>query len=123
MKIQRNIPLTRQFTYDYAAIDGKAIGDIEDVLYTWQINKGDKDDAYLLKRYTVSGITIDDGTKLFTVQIANTDYGSVLDGHKYKEIFSIKYTGDASFRDYVLQNRNGGDSEIEIEGAWVQLTS
>lgn len=124
MLVQKYIPFTREFVYDYAAIDGKAVGDIEEVLYSWQIQKGDVDDAYLLKRRTLAEITVNDSTKMITVPILNTDFGNVMDNVSYKEIFSIKYTGDSNFRDYVLKTSDGkSDSEIKISDPWVQLTS
>lgn len=123
MLVQKYIPFTREFVYDYTAIDGKVLGDIEDVLYTWQQKKDDVDNAFLLKRYTVADITINDSLKKITVSILSTDFGNVFDGQSYKEIFSIKYTGDTNFRDFVLKTSKGLDSEIKIDAPWVQLTS
>lgn len=123
MLVQKGIPFTKKITYDYELLDGKSLSDIVEVLYTWQQLKEDVDTKFLLKRYSLNNISLDNENKEFTIQIKNTDFSKVIDNEIYYEILSIKYSGDVSFRDIVLKNPDGDTySTIHIKPAWVQIT-
>lgn len=121
MIAQKNIPLTRKTIYDYISLDGKELSDIIEIQYTWQQLKEDDDDEYLIKKYSLNEISLDEETKEFTIEIDSNDFENVVDNQIYYEIFSIKYEGDDNFRDKVLKNADGDTyATIDIRPAWTQ---
>lgn len=124
MLAQRNTPFTRIFNYDYTSLDNKSVIDIIEVIYTWQQLKEDAENKFLIKRFSLNQITLDQETKNFSVEIKSTDFSKVIDNETYFEILSIKYSGDSFFRDIILKNPDGDTySTIEIKPSWTQITS
>ena len=124
MLAQRNIPFTRIFNYDYTSLDNKSVIDIIEVIYTWQQLKEDAENKFLIKRFSLNQITLDQETKNFSVEIKSTDFSKVIDNETYFEILSIKYSGDSFFRDIILKNPDRDTySTIEIKPSWTQITS
>lgn len=124
MLAQRNIPFTRTFNYDYTSLDNKSVIDIIEVIYTWQQLKEDAENKFLIKRFSLNQITLDQETKNFSVEIKSTDFSKVIDNETYFEILSIKYSGDSFFRDIILKNPDRDTySTIEIKPSWTQITS
>lgn len=124
MIAQKYIPFVKKINYDYTALDGKSLADIVEVLYTWQQLKSDEENKFLIKRYSLTQITLDNSIKQFTVNINSSDFNKVEDKQIYFEVFSIKYSGESFFRDIVLKNPdNDTYSTIEIRSAWTQITN
>jgi hypothetical protein len=122
--IEKYQTVNREFVFDYEAVDGKILADIVEAVYMLTIEREDADDAYMLKRRTVAGVSVNDASKVWTVNIIDSDYDNIVEGKSYKEIFGIKYTGDTRFRTYPLMDANGTQqSELTIKKPWFQITS
>ena len=114
----------REFVFDYTAVDGKSVGDIVEAVYMLALEKEDGDSLYLLKRRTVAGVSVVDASKVWTINILDSDQDKIIIDQPYREIFGIKYTGDTKFRTYPLMDANGTqDSVITFTKPWFEITS
>jgi len=123
VKLPRNKPFKRVWTYDYVSIDGKTLADIEEIVYSLQIRKSNDDAMYLLKRRTDGSIVVDDATKKITFSGVAADFANLTNDTEYTQIFGIKYTGDTIFTEYVLKDSSGQDEYIVTESNWLQITT
>ena len=82
------------FRINLTDYEGKTVSDIEDIIFSVKNSLTDEDDALLIKKYTLSEITVS-GTKKLVVNVlwATNEYANTPVGDYYAGLY-VKFTGD-----------------------------
>lgn len=94
------VPFDVTVEFDYATNWSKALADIDDVKFVFKKSDSSADSDYLVKDYpdTESDISIDDGTKVFTISIKADDFTKLVPGG-YSTRLGILFDGETQYRD------------------------
>lgn len=107
------VPFDLKIIADYS-LWNKIEANITDVIFVMKKNKSDSNDTFLTKKKSVSGISIDDITKTFTVSVTQEDFSS-LNTEIYLIRLGILFDGETQYRD-IGEIQNGS---ITIKESWI----
>jgi len=94
----------------------KAFANITDAILVIKKTNSNSDSAFLSKKLSDSEITITDVTKLFTIDILQTDF-TKLKPDTYSIRLGILFTGETQYRDVgVIQN-----GTIQVNQSWLEF--
>jgi hypothetical protein len=107
------LPILIKFSTDPLVPYGKKMSDITDVSMNLKKNiSTDADDAYLEKKESVSsGVTVDDNSYSFQMNLTQTDYTNLLAGVKYYLVLAVQISG---YTDYIELQLNENSKEVYI---------
>lgn len=100
------LPITVEFDSNPLAPYGKVYADIEDVSMNLKRNLlTDADDAYLEKKQSTNGVTIDTENHEFTMAVGVNDYTNLTVHNAYYLTLNVKVSGVADYIELPVSNR------------------
>lgn len=101
------LPIVVKFPSNPLAPYGKDYDDIEDISMNLKRDLGrDDDDAYLEKKQTTGGVTLDEDKHRFTMLVGATDYENLVAGTVYRLTLNIKVAGVSDYIEIPIRDRS-----------------
>ena len=100
------LPITVRFPKNPLSTYGKKYSDINEVSMNLKINlETDDDDEYLEKKLSTGGVSIDEVSHIFTMDINQDDYDNLVSGQTYMLTLNISVSGHPEYLEMYLKDR------------------
>jgi len=101
------LPITVRFPKNPLSTYGKKYSDITDVSMNLKINlETDSDDEYLEKKLSTGGVSIDEVSHIFTMDINQDDYSNLVAGQAYMLTLNINVSGYSEYLEMYIKDRS-----------------